>query len=73
MQSQSEELLEQANGLAARLQRERRDLAERNRSGERASLRVLEQQLAQLWNAIRTARSDGGANTEVGSRSSKWS
>jgi hypothetical protein len=63
MQSPLEHLFEQVSALAERLQRERRSLDESNGSGPRVSLRPLEQQLVQLWSAIRLERSPGGDTT----------
>lgn len=60
-----EQLLQQAGVLAKQLQQERAHLEGSSRAGGRPALQALEQQLVQVWSAIRAARSPGRIDVEV--------
>jgi hypothetical protein len=64
-----DQLLQQATQLANRLQRERADLE--GASG-RPAIKALEQQVVEVWKAIRAARSPGRVDIEVVRRRYKW-
>jgi hypothetical protein len=68
-----EHLLQQASALAQQLQWERANLEGQSRADARPALQALEQQLAQLWSAIRVARLPGSLDTEALRRRPKWS
>jgi len=65
-----DQLLNQATMLAKQLQRERADLQGSGRADGRPGVKALQQQVVQVWNAIRAARSTG--SSEVVRRRDKW-
>jgi hypothetical protein len=67
-----DQLLQQAALLSKQLQRQRADLEGSGRAGGRPAVKALEQQVVQVWNAIRAARSPGGHDIEVVRRRYKW-
>jgi hypothetical protein len=67
-----DQLLQQATLLAKQLQRERADLEGSGAAKGRPAVKALEQQVVQVWKAIRAARSPGRADIEVMRRRFKW-
>jgi hypothetical protein len=67
-----DQLLQQASQLADRLQRERAELQGASGASGRPSVKALEQQVVEVWKAIRAARSPGRADIEVVRRRYKW-
>ena len=55
-----DQLLQQATLLAKQLQRERAGLQGIGRTDGRPAVKALQQQIVQVWNAIRAARSSSG-------------
>jgi hypothetical protein len=65
-------LLQQATVLAKQLQRERAALEGSGAASSRPAVKALEQQLVQLWNAIRAARLSGGSDIDLVRRRYRW-
>jgi hypothetical protein len=58
--SGQDQLLQQATALAGQIQLARRNLVTYGPAAGRPALKALEQQLVQVWSAIRAVRSSGG-------------
>jgi hypothetical protein len=67
-----DQLLQQATLLAQQLQRERSALKGGSGTNGRSGVKALEQQVVQVWKAIRAARSPGRADIVVVRRRYKW-
>jgi hypothetical protein len=67
-----DQLILQAGLLAKQLQRERAHLQESGGANGRPAVKALEQEVVQVWKAIRAARSSGRPDIEVVRRRYKW-
>jgi len=72
LRSPLDQLLQQATLLAKQLQRERADLVGSGRADGRPEVKALQQQIVEVWNAIRAARSTGKPGHEMVARRAKW-
>jgi hypothetical protein len=67
-----DQLIQQAGVLAKQLRRERAEIEGSGGGRGRPAVKALEQQVVQVWKAIRAARSSGPTDIEVVRRRYKW-